>query len=101
MSGSPVQPALPGGRQSCRGDAMRIVALEEHFAVPSLVKRIDPQAIAQRGFPVGFVNPLLGKLADLGDERLAEMDEAGVAMQVLSLSGPGADLIDGAEGVAF
>ena len=33
---------------------MRIVALEEHFTVPSLVRRIDPDAIAQHGFPAGF-----------------------------------------------
>ena len=28
---------------------MRVVALEEHFSVPALVRRIDPDAIAQRG----------------------------------------------------
>ena len=30
---------------------MRIVALEEHFIVPSLVNRIDRSAITRRGFP--------------------------------------------------
>ena len=29
---------------------MRVVALEEHFTVPALVKRIDPAAIAARGY---------------------------------------------------
>ena len=29
------------------------------------------------------------------------MDEAGITMQVLSTTGPGADLVDGAEGVAL
>ena len=32
---------------------MRVVALEEHFTVPALVKRIDPAAIARRGFRRG------------------------------------------------
>jgi uncharacterized protein len=68
---------------------MRIVALEEHFAIPSLVRRIDPDAIAKHGFPAGFGGNLEKQMSDLGAHRLAEMDEAGVTMQVLSASGPG------------
>ncbi len=80
---------------------MRIVALEEHFTIPSLVGKIDPQAIARRGFPPGFSGPLEKQLADLGALRIADMDQAGITMHVLSLTGPGADLVDGAEGVAL
>ena len=80
---------------------MRIVALEEHFNVPSLVRRIAPDAIARYGFPAGFGDPLADKLADLGALRLAEMDDAGVTVHVLSASGPGANLLHGAEGIAF
>ena len=29
---------------------MRVVALEEHFNVPALVKRIDPATIKRRGY---------------------------------------------------
>jgi hypothetical protein len=81
--------------------AMRIVALEEHFTVPSLVRRIDPDAIARHGFPPGFGSHLGKQLSDLGALRVAEMDEAGITVQVLSASGPGADLLDGAEGIGF
>jgi predicted TIM-barrel fold metal-dependent hydrolase len=80
---------------------MRIVTLEEHFIAPSLVRRINPEAIAKRGFPPGFGAPLERQLADLDALRIAEMDEAGITVQVLSASGPGADLLDGAEGIAF
>jgi len=80
---------------------MRIVALEEHFTVPALVRRIDPEAIARHGFPPGFAAPLAAQSAELGARRLADMDEAGVTVQVLSASGPGAYLLDGAEGIAF
>ena len=84
---------------------MRVVALEEHFTVPSLVRRISPDAIARRGFSQrkllpGRVNPL-ELLPEIGEKRLASMDEAGITMQVLSTSGPGADLVDGEEGVAI
>jgi predicted TIM-barrel fold metal-dependent hydrolase len=84
---------------------MRVVALEEHFTVPSLVRRISPEAIARRGFvrrnyPPGRVNPL-ELLPEIGERRLGSMDETGITVQVLSTTGPGADLLDGADGVAF
>jgi len=87
-----------------RGDGhrtMRIVALEEHFAVPGLIRKIDPGAIARRGFPIGRWRGPDKQVAYLGAGRLAEMDQAGITVQVLSASGPGADLVDGAEGVSL
>jgi uncharacterized protein len=80
---------------------MRIVALEEHFAVPGLIRRIDPDAIARRGFPVGRWKGPDRQLADLGAGRVADMDQAGITLQVLSASGPGADLVNDAEGVSL
>lgn len=84
---------------------MRVVALEEHFSVPSAAARISAEAKAKRGFRERTVLPgqksPLDMLPDLGAERLAAMDACGVTMQVLSVSGPGADLVDGPEGVAI
>ena len=75
---------------------MRTVALEEHFTVPDLVRKIDPAAIVHRGFPPPSKpwGPLrqIEKLADLGPTRLRDMDAAGITVQVLSVSGPGADV---------
>jgi uncharacterized protein len=84
---------------------MRTVALEEHFTVPALVRRINPEAISRRGFGKrsllpGRRNPL-ELLPEIGAERLASMDASGISVQVLSTSGPGADLVAGAEGVAI
>lgn len=84
---------------------MRAIALEEHFTVPHLVARIDPAVVAARGFrprrvAPGRVNPM--ELApEIGERRLALMDESGIAMQVLSNTGPGPDLVPGPEGVAM
>ena len=84
---------------------MRVVALEEHFTVPALVKRIDPAAITRRGYkprrpPVGRPNPM--ELApEIGERRLKSMDDAGITMQVLSGTGPGPDLVPGQDGVAM
>ena len=84
---------------------MRVVALEEHFTVPALVKRIDPAAISRRGFkprkpPVGRPNPM-EFLPEIGEQRLTSMDDAGITVQVLSNSGPGPDLVPGPDGVAM
>jgi len=78
---------------------MRVVALEEHFAIPRLTRQIDLGAIRSRGFPLGRWNAPEQELADLGEERLRNMDRSGITVQVLSASGPGADLIEGWAGV--
>ena len=82
---------------------MRIIALEEHFIVPELAGRVDPALARQRGFPPPDVPwsqvTRRGELIDLGAARLADMDAAGIDLQVLSVAGAGADLLAGAEGV--
>jgi predicted TIM-barrel fold metal-dependent hydrolase len=84
---------------------MRIVALEEHFTVPKIVSTIDPDAIKRRGFPgpdfVWAQTVKRNELADLGDTRIADMDNSGITVQVLSVAGPGADLVPGAAGIAL
>jgi predicted TIM-barrel fold metal-dependent hydrolase len=84
---------------------MRVVALEEHFNVPTLVKRIDPAVIKARGFlprkvPKDWPNP--AELApEIGERRLKSMDDTGIKFQVLSNTGPGPDLVPGADGIAM
>ena len=84
---------------------MRVVALEEHFSVPALARRIDPDAMSRRGFrprkaPTSGANPL-DLLPDIGEQRLKAMDAAGITIQVLSNTGPGPDLVPGADGIAL
>jgi uncharacterized protein len=85
---------------------MRVVALEEHYTAPQIVKLIDPAVINGRGFrprkppPAGHVNPL-ELLPEIGATRLKAMDEAEISMQVLSPSGPGPELVAGAGGAAL
>ena len=84
---------------------MRVVALEEHFTVPALARRIDPDAMSRRGFrprkaPTSGPNPL-DLLPDIGEQRLKAMDAAGITIQVLSNTGPGPDLVPGADGIAL
>ena len=84
---------------------MRVVTVEEHFTIRSLSQRLDPAAIAARGYfspdkPYGPADPG-DKLDDLGAGRIAAMDAGGVTVQVLSFEGPGADLASPADSAAF
>lgn len=76
----------------------RVIALEEHFSAP-------PELINDR--PGG--SPVLGavpyrefaeKLADLGDQRIYDMDTAGIDVQVLSLTSPGTEQMEPADAVS-
>ena len=83
---------------------MRIVALEEHFTFPELGARVSKEALAARGVPVGKPPPAVARaelLRDTGANRIADMDSAGISLQVLSPAGPGADLMPPEEGPAF
>jgi predicted TIM-barrel fold metal-dependent hydrolase len=85
---------------------MRVVALEEHYIAPQIVRRIDPSAISLRGYrprkppPAGHLNPS-DLLPEIGEVRLKSMDDSRITMQVLSPSAPGPELVAGAEGVAL
>ena len=75
---------------------MRIVALEEHFHAPELIETVGRDRALRRGWPGGDAHPkaaMREALAEVGADRLADMDAAGVSVQVLSAAGPGADLL--------
>src|ERR1700677_2032072 len=83
---------------------MRIVALEEHYTVPSIVAGIPRDVVGRRGFPTDpnfrWAQTIKrDELADLGAARLADMDASGITVQVLSVAGPGADLVPGQPGI--
>ena len=70
---------------------MRTIALEEHYATAGFLR--GPGAwLASRP---GIVEPI----SDLGDGRIAAMDDAGIDLAVLSLAAPGVEQLDGAEAV--
>ena len=84
---------------------MRIVAVEEHFTFSDLLSRIDSATLNRNGWPAPgtasfkAINP--PALADTGQERIAAMDTAGIRMQVLSVPGPGAEIVSGPAGIAI
>ena len=73
-----------------------LIGLEEHFATPELRSRQTGKD--ERLFAGGGRRP---ELLDLGAGRIADMDEAGIGIQVLSAVTPGAQNLADAKGVSF
>jgi predicted TIM-barrel fold metal-dependent hydrolase len=84
---------------------LRIVAVEEHFTYQDLLSRIDCATLVQNGWPAPgttmfqAINP--SALADTGEGRMDAMKAAGICMQVLSVPGPGAEIVSGPDGIAI
>jgi predicted TIM-barrel fold metal-dependent hydrolase len=82
---------------------MKIIALEEHFVIPEVLRAWDAlppefQDLAQKSASEGNGGR---RLHDFGEERLAQMAEAGVDVQVLSLTAPGVQNLDASNAVAL
>ncbi len=74
------------------GTATRTITLEEHFATPAF---IEGHARHYKDRP--DAEQLVDRLCDLGERRIADMDAAGIDVQVLSLVAPGVEQMDAAE----
>ena len=81
---------------------MRIITLEEHITFPELTADIPADAFAAHRIDRSpMIQRLQPKLADITGERLQSMDAGGITMQILSVVGPGAELLSKTEGPAF
>ena len=80
---------------------MRTITLEEHFASPGFFdgpgREFKERALKAGGRDADFFD----QLSDVGDKRLAEMDKAGIDMQVLSLQYPGTEQLEEADAIAM
>jgi predicted TIM-barrel fold metal-dependent hydrolase len=79
---------------------MRTITLEEHYVSPAFLSgpgRDFTERLRATG-PRGA--KIYEQLQDLGDKRIAEMDAAGIDVQVLSLNSPGVEQSEAAEQVA-
>jgi predicted TIM-barrel fold metal-dependent hydrolase len=75
---------------------MKLIGLEEHFLTPEVLaawRALDPrwQDVALQHSDRGEIGD---KLRDLADRRIADMDETGLDVQVLSLTAPGVQSLD-------
>jgi uncharacterized protein len=67
---------------------MKIIGIEEHFLTREIRIAWSASAIGTEGTGAFDMGEIEKRLEDLGDGRIALMDEAGVAVQVLSVTTP-------------
>lgn len=79
---------------------MRTIAVEEHFVTPSFLAG-PGKSFFERFRNMGPRGALMAdQLQEVDEKRIAEMDEAGIDMQVLSLNSPGVEQAEPDDAVA-
>jgi predicted TIM-barrel fold metal-dependent hydrolase len=71
----------------------QVIALEEHYFDPEVTKHFEG------GGPEARLPELRNRLFDVGEQRIREMDEAGIDLQVLSHGAPATQRLDAASAV--
>ena len=90
------------------------IATEEAFAPAELLQRwralmqrggnLDPGFVDQWGYFLGEsprAKGIAARLQEIGAQRIRDMDETGIARQILSLTNPGVQIFDAATGTAL
>ena len=91
------------------------IATEEAFATTEIFERYrrllasgwhdDPGFVSLFGFYLGNtsprITPIIERMQDLGARRMRDMDDTGIARQILSLTAPGVQIFDADTAVAL
>jgi predicted TIM-barrel fold metal-dependent hydrolase len=78
---------------------MRIITVEEHFISPSFGSGPGKLFMENFGKASARNAKIANQLSELGDQRIAEMDAAGIDIQVLSLNYPGVEQAETSEAI--
>jgi predicted TIM-barrel fold metal-dependent hydrolase len=77
---------------------LRIITLEDHFETALYAEHMPPNALRKRWYQDRsrhLGHDMEAELKDIGASRIAAMDAAGIDLQVLSLTTPGAQAFEG------
>lgn len=80
---------------------MKLIGIEEHFVTAEIRAAWAASAIGQEGTDSFDQGEIEARLEDLGERRLALMDEGGVDVQVLSVTTPSLHNLEPEESVAL
>lgn len=78
---------------------MKTILVEEHFMSPGFTEGPGRQFVENAKKGGEHEAKVLEQLTDIGEKRIAAMDEAGIDMQVLSLNSPGTEQLEASEAI--
>jgi predicted TIM-barrel fold metal-dependent hydrolase len=73
---------------------MRTITLEEHYASPAYLAGPGKEMTEQAKKPGSPIANVIAQLPEIGEQRIAAMDKAGIDVQILSLTSPGVEQLD-------
>ena len=79
---------------------MRTITLEEHFGSPAFLAGPGKEFTERLKNSGARGARIYEQLQDIGDKRIADMDAAGIDMQVLSLNAPGVEQAEAGEQIS-
>ncbi len=74
---------------------MKTITLEEHYATPGFLNGPGRDFVQRATSAGNRMKEILARVRDVGEARIAEMDAAGIDVQVLSLNSPGVEQLAG------
>ncbi|AMM20757.1 amidohydrolase [Frondihabitans sp. PAMC 28766] len=82
---------------------MTIIAIEEHWTTPELASALKalPTERQDDSLALNQMGDSLERLHDVGEGRIAAMDEQGIDVQILSVAPPATGPLDPADALAF
>jgi hypothetical protein len=80
---------------------MTVIAIEEHWTTPQLMAALKalPESSRDESLALNEMGDNLARLEDIGDARIAAMDEQGVDLQIISLAPPATGPLAAADAV--
>lgn len=86
----------------CISKIMKLIAIEEHFLTPEILEAWKNSSLGTEGTDAFDEGPEIAeRLDNLGEKRVALMDEAGVDVQVLSVTTPALHNLEAEESVGL
>jgi predicted TIM-barrel fold metal-dependent hydrolase len=88
---------------ACRHGVMTVIAIEEHWNTPEIAAALAALPENERDDSVAFndMGDHLARLENIGEARIAAMDEQGIDIQVLSLAPPATGALAASEALAL
>lgn len=80
---------------------MRTITLEEHYVTSGFLEGPGREFLDRAAAAANRMTRILSQLRDLDTGRIAEMDAAGIDVQVLSLNSPGVEQLAAPEAIAL